>query len=174
MNKIKVKVDKCSVDAYWYATRIGEIFDVHPHIDADGDYRCVDVLGSYIAQDDCTVVSLDMLREHRIQAKAVVAELDKQIAEEEALLPFTLKEYEKVVAAYRACCGRKKFVAGEEHYVASMCAVIYPCFVRWQPSNAPFGVFFKDERSAREAFAKVGEGNLKKAWDYEMSIGFPR
>lgn len=178
---IKVKVVKMSRDSWWYGYLVGKTIDVRCTSDSLVDYRFHSITdghsGCLILKDDCVVVTTPQTLQERLQqAKATVEEIEKQLVEEaekEASRPFTQAEYEKVVAEYRASSGRKKYALEDLGWKWGITIANDGVHTdNWlYVSMLPFGVSFKDQESAKQAIAKVGAENLKRAWQYEMSIG---
>ena len=52
---MKVKIVKATLNTYWYADKIGEVFEVKPSTNNGLDYELVDK-GHYILSDDCIVL----------------------------------------------------------------------------------------------------------------------
>lgn len=178
---IKVKVVRKG-SSNWY--RVGETYEVeNPPVEkwnsdigssvlsyVVSDNRCI-----WLRAEHCEIVE-PPLQERLQAAKDAVAAIEKQLVEEaekEASRPFTQAEYEAVVKAYRACKGRVKLACESAEW--KWCFTISQTSVyadSWSFSTLlPFGVAFEDEESANAAIAEVGAENLKKAWEYEMSIG---
>lgn len=176
---MKVKIVSAASAGYWYNKHIGEIFDVYDKPAKNGDFIMVheDYTGYTLLPDDCEIVNVVQLLQEQLQAaKDNVASLEKLLAEEaerEATRPFTQEEYEAVVAKYRACKGRKKFVAYKDNYgveISTLTDVCYDNYSVWS-SFALFGVWFSSEEYVQTAIEEIGEDNLKRAWEFEMSIG---
>ena len=58
---MKVKITKCSAGTWWYASKIGEVYDVLKHTNHtnafwSGSYELLDKSGCMIHKDDCEVV----------------------------------------------------------------------------------------------------------------------
>lgn len=177
---IKVKVVLKGI-INWY--KVGEIYEVEsPAVDKWNSDIGSHVL-SYVLSDNsqiwlraehCEIVQ-PTLQEQLQSAKDNVVAIEKQLAEEakrEANKPFYQQDYERVVAQFRKCAGRKVF----ESYTNNWCAEIsidsvgYDSYQSWI-SFAMFGVWFDSVDSVENAIKEVGEDNLRKAWSYEMSIG---
>lgn len=61
---MKVKITKCSAGTWWYASKIGEVYDVLKHTNHtnafwSGSYELLDKSGCMIHKDDCEVVETD-------------------------------------------------------------------------------------------------------------------
>lgn len=174
---VKVKVVR-NTSSNWYG--VGDVYEVEsPSVRKwNEDRECVDMCYlikdatySWVRAEHCEVVE-PTLQEQLQAAKDNVASLEAQLAAE-AARPFTQDEYERVVAQYRACAGRKAFVAGDDNFVLSLLTTTGAHTQAWTTyiSVAPFGVFFKSHDACKEAIKEVGEESLRKALEFEMSIG---
>lgn len=173
-NVIKVKIVSSERDSYWYAGKIGQVIDVRKT--AYG-YEWLLKTSHFLEVSDCVELTAKEALQIDLQtAKNNVAELEKQLAEEaerEATRPFTQEEYEKVVAQFRKCAGRKVFEVGTSNYgveISTYSGISYDNYSAWI-SFALFGVWFDSENSVVKAIKEVGEENLREACSFEMSIG---
>jgi len=89
---MKIRVISCGVPTYWYAKRIGEVFETDGELDDDESYEVLDCHDpeddeggiGYIQRVDCEIVGVTTA-ELIAQKRKELAELEAELTEEMAL-----------------------------------------------------------------------------------------